>query len=352
MSKRSLFWGNASGKLGEAVFYRAGGEQRTRTWVEKIKNPRTSSQATQRCKLNNLTAFYRSVASFIKQVNQPDKASMSAFNQFVKNNSSLNGCVANKSMIDSGYSIPYRFNCSRGDLNVPTRYDNPDGEVSINLESNGVGIDISTATNPYRFTLSEPLPLTEFEGTNFADGAGVNARGFLYGKEFFQVFAGGNNVYGLPASFALFIVCSRYADEGFVSWVMGVECSADSNDQLHLIASSNNAAVEIGDPSAYLRPINGTLTKGTASSPMKLEGTTMYYLQNGDVNTDSYSNDFCGLCVAYRDEKGIHASPCNLIMPAFRDGTPDETVSQFFPMGEVGRTILSEYTTATNTLVR
>lgn len=351
MSKRSLFWGNASGKLGEAVFYRAGGEQRTRTWVEKIKNPRTSSQATQRCKLNNLTAFYRSVASFIKQVNQPDKASMSAFNQFVKNNSSLNGCVANKSMIDSGYSIPYRFNCSRGDLNVPTRYDNPDGEVSINLESNGVGIDISTATNPYRFTLSEPLPLTEFEGTNFADGAGVNARGFLYGKEFFQVFAGGNNVYGLPASFALFIVCSRYADEGFVSWVMGVECSADSNDQLHLIASSNNAAVEIGDPSAYLRPINGTLTKGTASSPMKLEGTTMYYLQNGDVNTDSYSDDFCGLCVAYRDEKGVHASPCNLIMPAFRDGTPGETVSQFFPMGEVGRTILSEYTTATNTLV-
>lgn len=351
MSKRSLFWGNASGKLGEAVYYRAGGEQRTRTWVEKIKNPRTSSQATQRCKLNNLTAFYRSVASFIKQVNQPEKASMSAFNQFVKNNSSLNGCVANKSMIDSGYSVPYRFNCSRGDLNVPTRYDNPDGEVSINLESNGVGIDISTATNPYRFTLSEPLPLTEFEGTNFADGAGVNARGFLYGKEFFQAFAGGNNVYGLPASFALFIVCSRYADEGFVSWVMGVECSADSNDQLHLIASSNNAAVEIGDPSAYLRPINGTLTKGTASSPMKLEGTTMYYLQNGDVNTDSYSDDFCGLCVAYRDEKGIHASPCNLIMPAFRDGTPDETVSQFFPMGEVGRTILSEYTTATNTLV-
>lgn len=351
MSKRSLFWGNASGKLGEAVYYRAGGEQRTRTWVEKIKNPRTSSQATQRCKLNNLTAFYRSVASFIKQVNQPEKASMSAFNQFVKNNSSLNGCVANKSMIDSGYSVPYRFNCSRGDLNVPTRYDNPDGEVSINLESNGVGIDISTATNPYRFTLSEPLPLTEFEGTNFADGAGVNARGFLYGKEFFQVFAGGNNVYGLPASFALFIVCSRYADEGFVSWVMGVECSADSNDQLHLIASSNNAAVEIGDPSAYLRPINGTLTKGTASSPMKLEGTTMYYLQNGDVNTDSYSDDFCGLCVAYRDEKGIHASPCNLIMPAFRDGTPDETVSQFFPMGDVGRTILSEYTAATNTLV-
>mgnify|MGYP007050596991 CR=1 FL=1 len=42
MSKRSLFWGNASGKLGEAVFYRAGGEQRTRTWIPKIKNPKNA----------------------------------------------------------------------------------------------------------------------------------------------------------------------------------------------------------------------------------------------------------------------------------------------------------------------
>lgn len=37
MSKRSLFWGQAAGKLGEAVYYRAGGEQRTRTYVAKIK---------------------------------------------------------------------------------------------------------------------------------------------------------------------------------------------------------------------------------------------------------------------------------------------------------------------------
>lgn len=37
MSKRSLFWGKGSGKLGEAVFYRAGGEQRTRTYVKTVK---------------------------------------------------------------------------------------------------------------------------------------------------------------------------------------------------------------------------------------------------------------------------------------------------------------------------
>jgi hypothetical protein len=41
MSKRSLFWGKGSGKLGEAVYYRAGGEQRTRAYVKTVKNPKT-----------------------------------------------------------------------------------------------------------------------------------------------------------------------------------------------------------------------------------------------------------------------------------------------------------------------
>ena len=41
MSKGSEFWGNASGKLGQQVLYRAGGEQRARMHVAKIKNPRT-----------------------------------------------------------------------------------------------------------------------------------------------------------------------------------------------------------------------------------------------------------------------------------------------------------------------
>lgn len=59
MSKRSLFWGQASGKLGEAVYYRAGGEQRTRAYARKIKNPKTRAQALQRTKFNNMVAVFR-----------------------------------------------------------------------------------------------------------------------------------------------------------------------------------------------------------------------------------------------------------------------------------------------------
>ena len=81
MSKRSLFWANASGKLGETVFYRAGGEQRNRSYVKNVKNPKTQPQALQRAKFNNMVAVFRGVKAvadsfFTKKSNQ------SGFNAF------------------------------------------------------------------------------------------------------------------------------------------------------------------------------------------------------------------------------------------------------------------------------
>lgn len=350
MSKRSLFWGNASGKLGEAVFYRAGGEQRTRTWVSKIKNPRTKKQAIQRTKLNNLTALYKSIASFIKQVNQPEKSSMTAFNQFVKNNAQSNEWIANKSMIDNGFSASQNLQLSRGDLNVPTGYNNPTGASTFDLGTNGTAIGSPSLENPFMFVMDNPLPEVEFEGTQSATEK-EQKRGFLYGKEIFQIFSGGGNIYNLPPEYAVFIVVSQYADEGFVTKVLGVTCSVDSNDKLHLVASSNSSRVKIGEAYAYLMPIDGTMTKGTETANMKLSGTTQYYLSDGNTATYTPNVDeqAYGICVAYRDETGIHASKCNLYSPS--DSRYLDYVNQFLPDGEAGFQILSEYETATNTLV-
>lgn len=347
MSKRSLFWGNASGKLGEAVFYRAGGEQRTRTWVPKIKNPRTNAQAVQRCKLNNLTAFYKSADVFLKQVIQPEKSSMSAFNQFVKINAKINPFVANKAMIDGRYSIPYLLSCSRGDLAIPTTYYNKTGETTVDLGGNGTDVYFTEAESPFQFTLANPLPEVEFAGTQSGTTAD-QARGFLYGKEFYQVFAGGGNPYGLPAEFAVFIIVASYLDEGYGVNVLGVKCSADSNDQLHAIIQNGSQLMPIGNPAAYLLPVNGTLTKGTASANMKLSGTTQYLLGNGSTAELSGMDDLFGICVAYRDETGIHSSPCVLNgTQEFRTDTPNA----WLPTGDVGREIVSAYETAANTIV-
>ena len=347
MSKRSLFWGNASGKLGEAVFYRAGGEQRARTWVPKIKNPRTNSQAVQRCKLNNLTAFYKSADVFLKQVIQPEKSSMSAYNQFVKNNARTNAFVANKAMIDGRYSIPFMLSCSRGDLAIPTTYYNETGDVSFDLASLGVAIGASDAEDPFQFTLANSLPEVVFEGTT-SETPADQARGFLYGKEFYQVFAGGGNPYGLPAEFAVFILVASYLDEGYGVNVLGVKCSADSTDQLHAIVQNGSKLMPIGNPAAYLMPMNGKMVKGTASANMTLSGTTQYLLNNGNWTDISGRTNLFGICVAYRDETGIHSSPCVLSGTGeFRHDTPNS----WLPTGDVGREIVSAYETASNAIV-
>ena len=110
MSKRSLFWGQASGKLGEAVYYRAGGEQRTRSYVAKIKNPKTRAQALQRTKFNNMVAVFRGTSVFVKSLFKAEKSSQSPFNAFVKRNFPLCLTVADKEMVKQMYHgtrLPY-----------------------------------------------------------------------------------------------------------------------------------------------------------------------------------------------------------------------------------------------------
>lgn len=347
MSKRSLFWGNASGKLGEAVYYRAGGEQRTRTWVPTIKNPRTNKQAIQRTKMNNMTAFYKSAANFIKQVLKPEKTSMSPFNQLVKNNASRNSFVASKAMIDGGYSVPLNFLVSTGDLNVPTRPDMGTGMTGIDLSAKGLDMWYTQVDNPYLLKLTSALPQTTLTGTT-SETAAKQARGLLLGSEFYSAFVGSDNPYGLPAEFALFIVVSQYADEGYVTDVLGVKCSATSTDELHVVISSGNSTVSVGDMDKWFLPANGTLTKGTASADAKLVGTTQWFLGSGTTVASLVEDVIAGVCIAYRDDTGIHSSPC--LLTTGYDGNTNYA-DQWLPNGDVGREIVSQYETATNTLI-
>lgn len=78
-----MLLGLAAGKIGDLVFYRDGGEQRTRTRVIP-KNPRSISQQMQRSKIANVSAIYRLFASVLKDsfVNRP--SNQSGFNAFAQ----------------------------------------------------------------------------------------------------------------------------------------------------------------------------------------------------------------------------------------------------------------------------
>lgn len=116
MSKGSLFWGKGSGKLGETVLYRAGGEQRTRTYVSKIKNPKTLAQMKNRLSMRNFAQCYRAMQSVLSKSFPNRSQKESGFNAFVKANKSVRSAVISKDGAMSGLCVPYDMIISQGYL--------------------------------------------------------------------------------------------------------------------------------------------------------------------------------------------------------------------------------------------
>lgn len=81
MSKSNMLLGLAKGKVGDLVFYRDGGEQRTRTRVIP-KNPRTPAQMMQRVKIANVSALYRAQSAVLKSTFTNRPSNQSSYNAF------------------------------------------------------------------------------------------------------------------------------------------------------------------------------------------------------------------------------------------------------------------------------
>ena len=120
MSKRSLFWGNGSGKLGEAVYYRAGGEQRTRAYVKNVKNPKSYQQALQRTKFNNLVGCFKGISTAVKSFYTNRASNQSPFNAFFRKNWPLNLWVTDKEITGVNEGVFQGLYVADGNLNLDT----------------------------------------------------------------------------------------------------------------------------------------------------------------------------------------------------------------------------------------
>ena len=118
MSKGNLFFGNARGKLGETVFYRAGGEQRNRTYIKKIKNPKTIAQMTQRILTLNPISLFKNMKPVISESFTERKANQSSYNKFVQENSSAKKFFITKAMLEQNLCVPYGATIAKGSLGV------------------------------------------------------------------------------------------------------------------------------------------------------------------------------------------------------------------------------------------
>ena len=235
MSKGSLFWGNARGRLGQAVFYRSGGEQRNRTYVAKIKNPRTRAQMRNRLSMSNFSNIFRAYQSVIQEsfVGRPIKES--GFNAFVKANKSATSAIIITEAKDQGLGVPLNMQVSKGTISNHGVYG---AHVALlnGASAHYIGFKID-AVGAERESYNQAAISAILGTSKSAEIDTIEKVNYL-----FQAF-------GLPADAVVSILWAQYADEGFAMGVNSYSLSqiSVSNAEFKLsLLDSNSDSYGIG----------------------------------------------------------------------------------------------------------
>lgn len=330
MSKRSLFWANASGKLGETVFYRAGGEQRNRAYVKNVKNPKTQPQALQRAKFNNMVAVFRGIKTvadsfFIRKSHQ------SGFNAFFSQNWGSNAWVANKAMCERAEGVSKGFYMANGALTIDT------SNIALGQ------IDPEFTQNPFKgdYAMSWTLPVT-LSPTNIL-GASLENGTLLY-----NTLTASGNPMNLPTKFNVTAVFAEYGLEGIGHRVITVECTPDGKAAWRNIAtpagkkpwteSQLQTICTIAEATS-LSPSDDTTYKGSAVDVMKLSfGLT-------DTNQAKVQSGLA-IIISYTDASGKQCTKSPMV---YVDSLA-LLANQWLPSGEVGSGIVTEYSATSDTI--
>lgn len=147
--KGNPFFGTMRGKLGEQVFMRTGGEQRARTYLKVISNPRTRAQMAQRVKLANLIGFYRILRPLLGDSFLRRPANQSSYNAFVKANLASSRVYLTKEQASSGYVVTAPYTITDGTLQ------------QSGWDAVAVGFDFTDYVTPFEGTAGEGYALQE-----------------------------------------------------------------------------------------------------------------------------------------------------------------------------------------------
>lgn len=306
MARQSLFWGKAKGKLGEVVLYRAGGEQRSRTYVKNIRNPKSVGQMAQRIKMASLVGFFNSAKPFLKSSFTNRPIQQTGFNAFVANSLPSAITALPKEYAEAGRSVPLFYAISRGAVafssisNVLTSSENEGANVFSGLQFGKSDVIEMVGSGTY-------TTLSDLE-------AALNT---LFSKD--VSFA------ALPSVFFINVICSVYDDEGFSTEMRQVK-----------VDKSGSSVVCTGDISAFkynVYPFGYIVTDSTRSFCALAIGV-------GDEK-DAAGNGcyFCGAFISYTDESGKLMTN-NANMQLVHDGS--NYVNQFKPGGDVYENYLAQ----------
>lgn len=324
MSKRSLFWGNGSGKLGEAVFYRAGGEQRTRAYVKKVKNPKSYQQALQRTKFNNLVGCFKGISTAVKSFYTNRASNQSPFNAFFRKNWPLNLWVADKEITGVNEGVFQGLYVADGDLNLDT---------TITVES-------PTLADPnYYLTWTVPAG-------SYTIPVGTDSTQIVVGSELYQLLVGGTNPYGLPSEFNVTIFLFQQGYVNNAAQVFSIRCAADSTDHFRYVQGSPKLPVPTQAQMDRLLFVgNGTITDPAASTPGTATGVSKICIGQ-QAPTEAQLQYGAAVVVSFKDASGKR---CTRSVVTYGKAL-QEIARDYTPSGEVGRSIISQYEVA-NSLI-
>lgn len=162
MSKGSLFFGNARGKLGQVVLSTLRGQQIARAYQPKVANPQTATQTNQRAKFANAVKFFKQARKNLFLFAYEDKKPReSYYNAFMRHNIDFSVTLPRESYDDLRFpALGNEFVLSDGSL----------GEMKPMVTS-------STGSNHPIFT----LPFNEIKGTGKGVGDLSKALANSYG---------------------------------------------------------------------------------------------------------------------------------------------------------------------------
>lgn len=190
MSKGSLFFANASGKLGETVFYRSNGEQRNRTYIRNVKNPKTESQMKNRIQLSNWAAMYRRLKPILSKTFVNKKVTESGFNALVRANKSRLRYAISKDMLEKCSYIPVGARVSSG-------------SIVCNVEPKQIALtDPSEQGTPPKY-FTQLLSVNE---TELSLAANMLPTDHLRGKDIYTLMTANGNPMQLPAEFKVVVL--------------------------------------------------------------------------------------------------------------------------------------------------
>lgn len=289
MTKRSLFWGQASGKLGEAVFYRAGGEQRTRAYVKNIKNPKTLAQMKNRILMNNVVSAFRSMKPILSVSFPMKAANQSGFNAFVKANKNVVPYAISKEDVQYGGCMPYRMFVSQGDIPINTNVVLQELQDATDPEAMGRWFPTMDGLLPNPAVL-QALPEKEAAIT-------------VTPQQLYTIMTANGNPLGLPAEFKVTILGSYYgtgandapSEMFFMGWKTYV-CRSD--EKANVIVGGDAQATEWLNIQAIPSKIEEKSTEGEPSFDATIANLA---LRSGFLNESKAEQHVWGVIVSWTE---------------------------------------------------